>query len=207
MSTAVAPKLSPGRKRYRLLLISGIVIGLVVVVAIYLVLRPHKAAVPGVEQKTQQKSDQRQRLIDAQDAARASDEFEPTETTTYCNAATYFVAQRVGAPTTGTLTDKKGNLVRANTQATNLAHSSDYKEVDSTQSQPLADQGMLVIAAYKNPDGPGHLATVRPQGVAGDDPPRASKAPLLNNIGRSVAVHGVNYAFRKGMKVHFYTPK
>lgn len=201
MATPGIAKPKPSRTKFVILSVSGVLLVLAVVLG--LSLRTHKTKVRG----PQSKIDPRKQLIDAQDAARASDDFEPTETTTYCNAATYFVAQKVGAPTAGTLTDLKGNLVKANAQATNLAKSPDYKEIASLETQDLADQGRLVIAAYKNPNGPGHLATVRPQEVLGDDPPLAIRVPLLNNIGRSVAVQGVNYAFRKGMKIHYYTPK
>jgi RHS repeat-associated protein len=156
----------------------------------------------------QQQQQNRQNLINAQDQARSKKEFQPGKVT-HCSEATCFIAKQVGAPTTGDLADKKGNFINANTQAQDLAKSSDYREVTPKEAQSLADQGKLVIVAWESPNplASGHTATVRPENVPGDNPPKGSKGPLINNVGRSVGVMGANYAFRKGMEVHYYTPK
>ena len=152
----------------------------------------------------------RQILIDVQNNALQNPAFAPNRAagTTYCNAATLKVARQMGAPTKGVLTDGKGNLVNANTQARNLGNSSAYREVTPTEAQALANQGELSIVAWENKTGgSGHVATVRPEGVSGDNPPKGSSGPLLSNIGNTIGVLGQNYAFRKDMEVHYYTPR
>src|SRR6185437_11474520 len=84
---------------------------------------------------------QQQKLVAAQDAARSSGGA----------SATADIAKAMGAPT-----------------APLAGTGSGYKEVDADQAQKLADAGTLVIVAWSNPNGGGHLATVRPAGVQGD---------------------------------------
>src|SRR5262249_17082786 len=149
----------------------------------------------------------KQRLINAQDAARMNPKFQNKGGITHCNQATCAVVQAVGGPM-GPLTDKKGNPVLANQQARNLATSNEYKEVTPEEAQQIANDGGLVIAAYENPNGgSGRLTTVRPEGVPGDSPPKGGKGPLLNDIGANTRVANQNYAFGKGKTVRYYTPK
>lgn len=98
--------------------------------------------------------------------------------------------------------DLKG---KANDIAMNLRSSSDWKRVSSEEAQELANQGSLVVAAWHNPNGSGHVATVRPEGLPGDNP-NPGRGPLLNDIGQRNAVRYENWAFRTGSDVRYYTP-
>jgi hypothetical protein len=150
-------------------------------------------------------SNSKQKLLNAQDDARANPAFQPRATATYCNQATLAIAKQFGAPI-GPLNDAKGNAVNANAQAENLAKSTQYREVTPEEAQKIANNGGLVIVAFVNPNGHGHTATVRPEGVSGDSPPKGGKGPLLNDIGLFDKVQNSNYAFKKGTEVHYYTP-
>jgi|SRR6185437_214531 len=140
---------------------------------------------------------QQQKLVAAQDAARSSGGA----------SATADIAKAVGAPT-APLTNAAGGALTANDAAAKIAASgSGYKEVDADQAQKLANDGTLVIAAWSNPNGGGHLATVRPSGVQGDQAHESSRGPLLNNIGApDTGIMGANWVFRKDAQVHYYTP-
>lgn len=75
------------------------------------------------------------------------------------------------------------------------------------EAQALANQGQLVIGAWFNPNGHGHVVTVRPEWVPGDArPPRPGEGPLLNNVGASDAVERQSRAFKSADQVHYYTP-
>jgi hypothetical protein len=148
----------------------------------------------------------RQELIQAQDDARNNPEFQRgPDGTTHCNQATLDVAEAVGAPT-GPLVDSDGNALLANQQARNLANSSEYAEVTPDRAQQVANDGGLVIAAYDNPNGHGHVATVRPESVPGDDPLGRS-GPLLNDIGANDRIDRQSAAFRRSAVVRYYTPR
>jgi hypothetical protein len=154
-----------------------------------------------------------QPLIEAQNAAMNDPALKPGAggEASHCNEATYAVAAAMGAPT-GPLVDKKGDALSASEQAANLAMaSSPYRQVSASDAQQLANEGKLVIVAYSNPDpdGHGHVATVRPQGLEGDTllNPESSRGPLINNIGESTGVTGQNWVFTKNMKVYYYTPR
>jgi RHS repeat-associated protein len=144
-----------------------------------------------------------QALIEAQDAARTNPAFQPGDNT-YCNQATASIAAEKYAPM-GPLVNSAGTPFLANQQALNLASSSEYRLVSRNEAQMYANWGDLVIAAYNNPGGSGHTATVRPQG-AGDSPPANGRGPLINDIGRKNTVHNENLAFPKGATVYYYTP-
>jgi hypothetical protein len=153
---------------------------------------------------TDSQTNRRQQLIRAQDQARNNPDLqrEPAGTT-HCNQATLNVVEAVGAPA-GPLTDTRGALL-ANEQAHNLANSSEYTEVTPDRAQQLANDGGLVIAAYDNPQGHGHVATVRPENVSGDDPVGRS-GPLLNDIGANDRIDRQSAAFRRSAVVRYYTP-
>ncbi len=153
-----------------------------------------------------QQQQQKQQLIDAQDAARNDPSLQKEKNgTTHCNGATCQIATKTGAPL-GPLVDKNGKPVNANQQAQNLANSNQYREVTPAEAQKIADNGGTVIAAYDNSGGHGHTTTVRPDGVPGDNP-RPGSGPLLNDIGNSDRVQHASQAFRKSAEVHYYTPK
>ncbi len=138
-------------------------------------------------------------LIAAQDAARANPAFQPSGGVTHCNQATLAVAKAVEAPTDGLA----GLL--ANKFAAVLASSKDYKSVTAADAQALANQGILVIGAWQNPAGTGHVVTIRPAGVKGDQPVQG-RGPLMNNIGATVGVQYENWVFPKNAMVKYYTP-
>src|SRR5262249_15738307 len=125
----------------------------------------------------------KQRLINAQDAARMNPKFQNKGGITHCNQATCAVVQAVGGPM-GPLTDKKGNPVLANQQAQNLAKSNEYRKVTPEEAQQIANDGGLVIAAYENPSGGfGDVETVRPKSGPGDKPPRGGGAVTTRREG------------------------
>ena len=158
-----------------------------------------------LQQPTQNNS---QQLVQSQDAARNDPKLQPGKNggPTHCNAATCQIVKQTGAPL-DPLVDKKGNPVNANQQAQNLANSNQYREVTPQEAQQIANNGGTVIVAYDNPNGHGHTATIRPEGVPGDNPPKGGRGPLINDIGRNVGVRNENFAFRKGTEVHYYAPK
>ncbi|MGH9481719.1 MAG: hypothetical protein ACRD1L_06470 [Terriglobales bacterium] len=142
-----------------------------------------------------------QKLTAAQDAARSNTDFQAHH---FMAAAA--IAKAVGAPL-APLTDASGAALTANAAAAKLAApASGYREVKSDEAQQLANSGSLVIVAWSNPQGAGHLATVRPAGVSGDDVKAGSRDPLINNVGVDVGVEGVNWVFRKDAELHFFTP-
>jgi RHS repeat-associated protein len=146
-------------------------------------------------------------LVQAQDAARSSDAFEPDKGLTYCNKATLAIARDVGAPT-GPLTQANGTAAYANTQAAALATSTQYHEVTPMEAQQLANEGRFVIgsAINPNPQLSGHIATVRPGDVAGD-PARAGTGPLMNDIGAARWVAPASRVFPNWLlPPRFYTP-
>lgn len=123
---------------------------------------------------------------------------------TFCNQATCAIASAMGAPM-GPLQDASGAPYSANDMAANLAESSAYRAVGPAEAQLLADEGKLVIGARANPDGHGHVVTVRPEGVPGDTPVGHS-GPLVNDIGTNDQVDRRSAAFRNNQHVVYYTP-
>jgi hypothetical protein len=93
--------------------------------------------------------------------------------------------------------------------AEGLATSGDYQPISPDQAQAIANAGGLAIAAWVNPEPghPGHLATVRPVGVPGDNPRPYGRGPLLNNIGTAeyTGTNNQNWAFGKGKDPTYYT--
>ncbi len=140
-------------------------------------------------------------LVSAQDAARANPQNQPAGKTTHCNSATYQVCGAMGA-NMGVFSGYPGWDGRANAVGKKLAESSDWKTVPIDQVQALADKGIVVIGSYINPHGDGHLVTVRPEGVKGDNPGPGT-GPLLNNVGRTVGVMRYSQVFRKSAEVNF----
>ncbi|HVA63050.1 MAG TPA: hypothetical protein VNF74_04940 [Terriglobales bacterium] len=144
------------------------------------------------------------KLVAAQDAARSNTEFQARH-----YLATAAIAKAVGAPL-GPLTDAGGNALTANQAAAHLAaeagQQGSYREVSPDKAQELANQGTLVIVAWSNPSGFGHLATVRAEGISGDQVHAASREPIINNVGVDVGIEGVNWVFRKDATLHYYTP-
>lgn len=106
----------------------------------------------------------------------------------------------------------------ANQMADKLAESAKsptgkYKEVTKEEATQLADKGEAVVAAWKNNNGPDHVATVRPTGVQGDKPEDAwpAKGPLFSNVGPTNALMHESSVFPKAARVngeiHYYARK
>jgi RHS repeat-associated protein len=140
------------------------------------------------------------KLVNAQNAAMSNATYQPGATT-HCSQATCGVAKATGAPM-GPLTDAQGNPLRADQIRANLANPhSGYRPVSAAEAQQLANQGKLVIVA-----GPGHVSTVRPDNVPGENVP--GKGPVVANVGTNNGVMRLNYVFTKSAlpEVRFYTP-
>jgi hypothetical protein len=106
----------------------------------------------------------------------------PTAGTTHCSEAACSIAQHTGVNTTGVLSDAQGHNYPANTQINNLANPKNgYHPVTPEQAQALANQGTTAFATQHGAHH-GHIATVRPEGVPGDNP-RGKSGPLLANVG------------------------
>jgi len=151
-------------------------------------------------------TDDRQHLITAQDKVRNDIKYyKDSEGQTHCNLATRDIVKALGGPI-APLVDKKGVPLLANDQAANLAASPLYKEVTPQEAQIMANDGKLVIAAYKNPQGHGHVATVRPDAVEGDSP-YGQTGPVINDIGANHRVAHRSGVFSADKEVHYYAPK
>lgn len=146
----------------------------------------------------------RDRLIAAQNQARAKYQPSQADNQTYCNEATYCTVRDMGGPL-GPLGDARGVPYLANRMAQDLAVSPEYTEVTPDEAQTLANQGRLVIGAWFNPAGHGHVVTVRPEGVWGDSP-AGNSGPLLNNVGATDRITRQSRAFKSSDKVFYYTP-
>ncbi|HEY0463897.1 MAG TPA: hypothetical protein VGC79_06795 [Polyangiaceae bacterium] len=137
-------------------------------------------------------------LVTVQDQVRNDPKYFKDAAGTYCNLATRAICEKLGV----SLPDG-----RANDIALSLRNSSDWKQVSPAEAQKLANQLSVVVVAMYNPDGPGHVATVRPTGVPGDDPRDYGKGPLISDIGRTNQVQNENWAFPKGSDVRYYVPR
>jgi RHS repeat-associated protein len=141
-------------------------------------------------------------LVQAQDDVRAR--FRRVGNTTFCNRATVETARRLGANVTD-MVDAQGRPLLANDIAANLAQSTNWRRVTPEEAQQLANRGVVVIAAQRRPDGHGHVATVRPEGVRGDQP-QGARGPLINHVGWSVGIFRESAAFRRDFPVAYYAP-
>jgi len=103
---------------------------------------------------------------------------------TYCNQATFDVAEAVGFNTNALYNGKDRGYVNADTAAKNLmkaASNNLVTEVKGEDAQLLANRGYLVIAAMESPRSgvSGHLATVRPS----DAVYNSAEGPSISNVG------------------------
>lgn len=151
--------------------------------------------------------DKKQALVEAQDAARNNPAFQPERgpdgkvRTTHCNEATADIVATTGA-STAPLVNSNGQPLPANQQAANLAKSPDYKQVSPAEAQQSANTGGVALAA-QSASGHGHIATVRPEGVPGDNPIGKS-GPLINNIGGHNDIRRQSAAFLSDRPVLYY---
>jgi hypothetical protein len=153
----------------------------------------------------------RRALIKAQDDARKDPRYKKSEAGTHCNQATLQIVKVLRAPV-GPFLNEDGIARDANDQAEYLRSSSDYRVVQPDEAQKLANEGVLVIVAWKSPDltRHGHVATVRPNDISTDPKPdgtRPNRGPLINNIGPDRRIEGENYSFSGDKVVEYYTPK
>ena len=121
---------------------------------------------------------------------------------TYCNLATFDIAETTGFNTSALYNDAKRDDVNANLAASNLvaaAANGTVKEIGGVQAQILANAGYTVIAAWKNPieEKSGHLATVSP-GFSG------STTPMISNVGEMNGIKSVLEAFGKNITPQYY---
>jgi len=147
----------------------------------------------------------RQRLVSVQDRARAIGTFQPSAAATHCNQATVYILRELGCPLDD-LVDHQGNALLADKQAQNLKTSKAWVSIPRDTAQTVGNTCSVVIAAWYNSLGHGHIATVRPENVPGD-PASNGHGPLLNNIGISVGVMNENWAFGVGKDVRYYRMK
>ena len=134
---------------------------------------------------------------------------------TYCNFATTSIVNAYHSA--GLMTDsayydyadKAWGPLNADQIAENLGSSrATWRPVSADEAQSLANNGQLVILTYDNPEGHGHVATVRPEDVpedivAGKNP----TYPLLANVGvgqSHVEYRSVSVSMNK--PVIYYTP-
>lgn len=79
-----------------------------------------------------------------------------------------------------------------------------WVEVDARGAQKLANEGCLVIAGWKNPDGHGHVAVVRP-GEPYYSNSWGGVAPKVMNIGTENFINrSASYAFSKERMPKFF---
>jgi hypothetical protein len=168
------------------------------------------------------------------DESLAPDEEESTDangkktkkiTATHCSEATFRVAKATGVPWDGILGTTRDGNKNANDMIAGLEKAvkdGTYKVVTPDQAQQLANKGVTVFATQSKPGGHGHLATVRPEGIATDQPNSPYKKPLLANVGITVGVsgylalkavkgksgfYGIFYEDKDHQPIVFYTPK
>ena len=153
--------------------------------------------------------DKVQSLVNAQNAAMSNPDFAPdTPATgiTHCNQGANNIAAALGVKTDGILANSQGVALPANAQIANLANPQNgYHPVSPQQAQQLASSGAVVFATQTGKIH-GHIATVRPEGVPGDRPPRGS-GPLLANIGQiNGVVHETRVMTPKHGDILYYAP-
>lgn len=86
-------------------------------------------------------------------------------------------------------------------------HSPYWREVAPEEIQNLAHSCIVILAIHSANAGHGHVATVRPQGIAGDQPPMHGRGLRINDIGRTIRIQNENYAFGSKRYVRYYTHK
>jgi len=126
-------------------------------------------------------------LLHSQDEARNDDRWQPGDGLTWCNQAMYDVAEANGLDI-GDLYEEGGrgwtlaNQFIANLNAA-IGLGSDITTRDKRgEAQMKADVGYTVIAARANPNGHGHVATVRPGGEYS-----GARGPTVSNVGSKLA--------------------
>jgi RHS repeat-associated protein len=125
-----------------------------------------------------------------------------TITSTYCNLATFDIAEATGFNTSTLYNGTNRNNVNANQAASNLAVAATngtIVQIGGAQAQVLANVGYTVIAAWVNPnlEEKGHLATVSPNGYG-------STTTMISNVGSDNGIKSVLEAFGKNNTPQYY---
>jgi hypothetical protein len=132
-------------------------------------------------------------LISAQDATRNAHMYQkggggryPSATnadSTFCNQATFDIAEATGFNTSALYNGVSRDNVNANGAGNNLALAATnglVNVVSPASAQALANTGYTVIASWINPTGErGHMATVRPT----SNPLNSANGPMVSNVG------------------------
>ncbi len=132
----------------------------------------------------QQQSGAVQNLVNAQNAAMSNPGFAPNPVTgtTHCNQAACSIDRATGGDPAGVFANANGVPYDANTIIHNLANPDNgYHVVTPAEAQALADKGVSAWATQLGARH-GHIASVRPEGVPGDNP-RGRSGPILANVG------------------------
>jgi hypothetical protein len=80
-----------------------------------------------------------------------------------------------------------------------LLHLQHIRNPEKEQNE--ANEGKKVVAETGNPIGHGHVTTVVPQNVLGDNP-SPGKGPPSKNVGSSVGVSPQSEVWRRSVDVH-----
>lgn len=129
---------------------------------------------------------------------------------TFCNEAFNLIALRMGYDRFERKTAQRPfGAITANQMFDEMMRvDGDWRRVTSAVgAQDLANLGALVVAAYKNETGHGHVAVVIP-GIAQPSASWGSPAPKLFNVGKDVFLgKKASFAFQKDEMPTFFTLK
>ncbi|MCL2243647.1 MAG: DUF6531 domain-containing protein [Treponema sp.] len=128
---------------------------------------------------------------------------------TFCNQATFDIAEATGFNKDALYNDKKRDSVNANSAAKNLAKAAENGtiiQIDGGKAQELANKGYTVIAAWENTSGgSGHLATITP-----NYPSNVNYSndydPWVSNVGTANVIMRANSAFAGNTPIYYYDP-
>jgi RHS repeat-associated protein len=128
------------------------------------------------------------------------------ETSTFCNQATFDVAETTGFNTSALYGGKKRDEVNATEAANNLVNTegTTVNQVNGKEAQSLANEGYTVIAAWANPKPglSGHLATVSPSSVPYND----TTGPQISNVSDTNNITTAMKAFAGNSPSYYYDP-
>jgi hypothetical protein len=160
-------------------------------------------------------------LADLQDQVMGNPRYTAQGGQTFCNQATQAIMAAMGAPMVSGLANDMGWRLLFESGRPDSA----YRQVGAREAQRLANSGKLVLASYVNlspflpgithPKGatapPGHVATLRPEGLARDEgriyKRGSGSGPLIAQVGRDNEVMRQTWAIDKRNLVLYYTPR
>jgi hypothetical protein len=142
---------------------------------------------------------------EAFEASLPGGKFAEKDGATHCNEAVNYVAKKMGYSGFDDLRTKfPDDAILANAMFELMVLSPDWMQVDGTVAQAHANEGALVVAAWKSPAGVhGHVAVIRPGNLThstkwGNLPPDPPRIPKVANIGKAenrFIARGANWAF------------